>query len=447
MKKLTLTLTTLLLCLAHSLAYADAGLSLQQAINAAQQNDPWLHGNRLKQQAVESRSEASSVMPDPRLSVGLMNLPVDGWDVNQEPMTQLSVGLSQMFPRGDSLAIKSSQLKIKSTQFPLLRQDRLAKIETVVSELWLDAYLAQATIGLIEKDWQLFEQMAEVAKASYANAVGKTRQQDVIRAQLEIVQLEDRLAAEQQKFESATARLSEWLHRYDASQQTVIDFNEPSTGFTVSAELPELALTYPQLVSQSAISTNALAEKLSQHPAVLAVDIEYQAAKKSIELAEQQYEPQWGVSASYGLRGDTPSGQSRADFFSLGVSVDLPLFTDRRQDNELSASIAESEAVKTDKLLLIKRMLSEVEKESRQLMRLQQRQAIYQQQLLTQIHEQAEASLTAYTNDDGDFAEVVRARIAELNAQIAALQIDVQLLKTVVRLNYFFAGADTTGVN
>ena len=34
----------------------------------------------------------------------------------------------------------------------------------------------------------LFEQMAEVAKASYSNVVGKTRQQDVIRAQLEIVQ-------------------------------------------------------------------------------------------------------------------------------------------------------------------------------------------------------------------------------------------------------------------
>ncbi|MCF2833098.1 hypothetical protein L1273_16775, partial [Pseudoalteromonas sp. DL2-H6] len=40
------------------------------------------------------------------------------------------------------------------------------------------------------------EQMAEVTKASYSNVVGKTRQQDVIRAQLEIVQLDDRLTSQ-----------------------------------------------------------------------------------------------------------------------------------------------------------------------------------------------------------------------------------------------------------
>ena len=51
---------------------------------------------------------------------------------------------------------------------------------------------------------------------------------------------------------------------------------------------------------------------------------------------------------------------------------------------------------------------------------------------------------TAYTNDDGDFAEVVRARIAQLNARISALRIDVDILKTIVRINYFFAQSKTT---
>jgi len=67
-----------------------------------------------------------------------------------------------------------------------------------------------------------------------------------------------------------------------------------------------------------------------------------------------------------------------------------------------------------------------------------ERQLLYQVQLLPQIHEQAEASLTAYTNDDGDFAEVVRSRIAELNAQIDALGIDVERQKNIIELNYYF---------
>ena len=59
----------------------------------------------------------------------------------------------------------------------------------------------------------------------------------------------------------------------------------------------------------------------------------------------------------------------------------------------------------------------------------------------------AEASLSAYTRDDGDFAEVVRARIAELNARIEALDIDIARLQTITQLNYFFAtsGAGAAG--
>ena len=61
------------------------------------------------------------------------------------------------------------------------------------------------------------------------------------------------------------------------------------------------------------------------------------------------------------------------------------------------------------------------------------------------MHEQAEASLSAYTNDDGDFSEVVRARIAELNARVEALDIEIDRRQTISQLNYFFAGVDATG--
>ena len=58
--------------------------------------------------------------------------------------------------------------------------------------------------------------------------------------------------------------------------------------------------------------------------------------------------------------------------------------------------------------------------------------------LLKQSREHAEAALTAYTNDDGNFAEVVQGRVSELNIRIAALKIDINAGKTLARLNYFF---------
>ena len=77
------------------------------------------------------------------------------------------------------------------------------------------------------------------------------------------------------------------------------------------------------------------------------------------------------------------------------------------------------------------------------IIRVRQRQALYKERLLPQSHDQAQASLTAYTNNDGDFAEVVRARIAELNADIDFLAINVQQQKIILEINYLFANSES----
>jgi outer membrane protein TolC len=136
------------------------------------------------------------------------------------------------------------------------------------------------------------------------------------------------------------------------------------------------------------------------------------------------------------------SGDNRADLFSVGVSFDLPLFTKNRQDKQLIASVAKAEAVQTDKLLATKRMLSNLEKELMQLRSLTKRKNLYTDHLLAQSNEQAEATLTAYTNDDGFFSDVVRARISELNTKILALEIDINRLKTISRINYFLPASE-----
>ena len=421
-------------------------LSLGQAIQIAQENDPWLHGSKLKQSAVKANSIALGSLPDPRVSIGLLNLPSDTWDMDQEGMTQLKIGVSQMFPRGNELAIKQSQLQTESTQFPLLRQDRKAKLKTKISQLWLDAYLAQQTIKLINNDKSLFEKMVDITRASYSSNYGKTRQQDVIRSQLELLQLDDRLSVEQQNLDVAIAQLNEWLHIYNKQTHYDIDFDSQPAAFLVSNDLPNIRFNGPLTIKTGHYSRNDLAHAVASHPALLAIDVTRQVALKEVELANQQYEPQWGVNASYAYRDDMPSGDDRADLFSIGVSFDVPLFTENRQDKRVEATVAQAEVVKTEKLLLTKNMISNIEKEIKQLKHLTQRQALYQNQLLSQTHQQAEASLTAYTNDDGDFSEVVRARISEQNAKISALQIDINALKTITRLNYYFTQSNESSL-
>ena len=283
--------------------------------------------------------------------------------------------------------------------------------------MWLEAYRNKHAIRLIEKDRELFEHLVDVAESSYTSVVGKTQQQDLVRAQLELTRLDDRLTVLQQRQEMSLAKLTEWLPGIGPE------------GITLSDTLPVLALN----------SSEQIAQVLLAHPRIKTFDQKIAATGTGVELAKQKYRPQWGLNASYGYRDDTPLGVERSDFFSLGVSFDVPLFTSNRQDREVQAAQATEAAMRTEKVLALRSMRASFESAQSRLKRLNQRKALYEERLLKEIHDQAEASLTAYTNDAGDFAEVVRARIAELNANIDFLNINIDRLLTITELNYFLA--------
>ncbi len=431
-------------------------LTLEKAIKSAQVNDPWLTGNIHRQKAIESMSVAVSTLPDPRISLGLANLPTNGFDFGQEAMTQAKVGIAQMFPRGDTLNIKSQQLRIQSEAFPYQRQDREAKIAVTVGSLWLDIYRVQESIALIEKNRSLFEQLADVSEASYSAALGKTRQQDIVRAQLELTRLDDRLDKLEQQKNRYEGMLSQWLTTFllvngstgnKSSQSAELLTNFSLHNIVLSQQIPQIdLLNFDLIYRKNWQKPRELVHYFKSHPSVIAFDKKVSATKTGINLAKQKYQPEWGVSASYGYRADDPMGRSRADLFSVGVTFDLPLFTENRQDKEVQSAIYRTEAVKTEKLLLLRQLLGSYSSAKGRLLRLKDRQSLYKSKLLPQIYDQAEASLTAYTNDDGDFAEVVRSRIAVLNAEIDALTIDVEEQKINLELNYLFIGTMKTAI-
>ena len=417
--------------------------SFQQTVKTAQKNDPWLVGNKHQQQAIESMSHVANSLPDPKMSLAFANLPTDGFDFSQEGMTQFKVGISQMFPRGDSQAIKNQQLQIESQAYPFQRADREAKVAVLVGSLWLDAYRVQQSISLIEQNRSLFEQLADVAQASYSSALGKTRQQDIVRAQLELTRLDDRLDILNQQQNAYLGRLAQWLSSAFVSgdQQNTHRAISQLYDIRLTSTLPDLDLLNSALLeSPNKVAIDQLAKHLAKHPAIRALEKKILASKTGVNLAEQQYKPEWGVNASYGYRDDDPTGNSRADFFTVGVTFDLPLFTENHQDMAVKSAVSKTEVIKTEKILLLRQLLGNFSSAKARLLRLHQRKSLYSNKLLPQINDQAEASLTAYTNDDGDFAEVVRSRIAVLNAEIDQLKINVGEQKIKLELNYLFAG-------
>ncbi|WP_246434522.1 TolC family protein [Teredinibacter haidensis] len=421
----------LLACIVGTDAVAKE-YSLTEAIQNAQANDPWLSGSRFRQANLEALSASAGTLPDPTVSVGMANVPIDSFDFTQEGMTQFKVGVSQMFPRGKTLSLRQEKLEMLSRAQPFVRENRKASTAVVVAGHWLEVFRRQKTIALIKQERGLFEHLVDVAQSSYTTASGRTRQQDFVRAQLELTRLEDRLTTLQQQREMQLAMLGEWL----------VSDGSMNDRYDLAIKMPEkveLGTPMSDLVGapDSSSKRERLAEVLSEHPKIKSIDQKVSAGESGVTLAKQSYKPQWGVNASYGMRDTDPMGNDRSNFLSVGVSFDVPLFTGKRQDKQVQAATAEKEAVKTERALALRQLRSGFAAAEVNYIRLNDRKTLFDTRLLKEMSEQAEASLTAYTNDNGDFSEVVRARISELNAKIDALNIEVDIQKAIAQLNYF----------
>ena len=119
-------------------ASSDIPLSLNEAENLAIERDAKLSEIHLKSEALQEGSVAAGTLPDPKLKFGLMNFPTDTFERDQEPMTQIQLGVTQMFPSGDTLQLKSERMldnaKGESARAAVQQRNVLQQIRTS----WLD---------------------------------------------------------------------------------------------------------------------------------------------------------------------------------------------------------------------------------------------------------------------------------------------------------------------
>lgn len=139
----------------------------------------------------------------------------------------------------------------------------------------------------------------------------------MLRAQLDLSLLDERLDATDGGIDLARAELAKWTAPSEA---------EPP----LPVELPEL----PGLPAAAAFLS-----ALACHPLMQAENSLLEASRKSVAVAGKQYKPGWNQSLLFADRtsGGFADNTSR-DFLSAMVTVDLPLFRDKRQDRTLAAS-------------------------------------------------------------------------------------------------------------
>ena len=370
--------------------------------------------------SLAERSVADGQLMDPKLQIGLANMPTDSFDFNQENMTQFKVGIVQQFPSGNTLDLRQ-QKTLKQSELMMLKiADRKLTIAKDVRLTYLEIYYWEQAKRTILENKKLFTQLVDIVRSLFS--VGRNNQQDLIRSQLELSRLDDRIAKITQKVNVQRSRLSRWVGSENSRKP-------------LSAELPEL----PALALELEDDFQILSQRFLSHPRIREIDKNMEVSRKDIDLAREKYKPGWALNVSYGYRDDAPNGLERSDFVSAGVSMDLPLFTRNRQDKTLLSREHQYQALKDKRIELIRQLVAELQQQMVNEEQLMERQRLYVDLLLPQAKQQMQASLLAYQSDQGSFADVMRAYIDDLNASLDQHRISVDLQQARARIQYFIS--------
>jgi outer membrane protein TolC len=327
-------------------------------------------------------------LDDPRLSLSFSNYPIDSFETGEMNMTGNDLRIEQKFPFPGKLEAGREAAQQQALWYRGVYEDTRLQLAMKVKDTWYRTYYLDRAIAITNKNIDLFDDFIQLTETRYE--VGEGLQQDVLKAQIERSKLMDRLLTLRQQRESLLADFNRLLAR-----KTTRPLKVP-----------------PQLeMHEFSADLNHVQEKVTEHRPLFAsyrslID-QYQAHKN---LAELDYYPDFGVFASYRFRDDDlPDGG--VDFFSAGVSINLPLWRKKR-----SAQVAEAasgihmarrqyEEFRDQVFAKIHDTLARIEKSRTQI-------DLFESGILPQARQTFEASLAAYQVGDVDFLSLLDSLLA-----------------------------------
>lgn len=391
------------------------GVTLEEAERLAIERDTISKALNNQMHAYDEQSAGINSWPDPRIKLGAQAVPIDSFDLEQEPMTQLVLGYQQMLPRGNSLEYASESMQAMSRIQAAMLEKRKREVLLKVRQAWFDVVLQSESLQIIRANRQLFVKMLDISQSHYA--AGRQQQQDVVQAELEISLVDDRLEQSYSKLIVARANLAKWV-----GEENLRDEVEFGTQNLDINPLPDI---------------KAMQGLLEHNPELAAASEKIVSQQKKLDMANEQYSPQWGFDINYGKRdGNNPDGSERDDFLTAMVTLDLPLFTANKQDKNVSAEKQRLQATRYEQIDVRRTLIKRLMEIEGRLQKLSDRYQLYRDRVLPQSRQNAQAAFSGYQSGVVTFFTLTRARITELNTRLSSLRIQVDYNKAYAELKY-----------
>jgi outer membrane protein TolC len=408
-------------CLAAALAAAslpaaaaEPPLTLSQAQRIAAERSRQLEAQSLGVGAARDMAVAAGQLPDPVLSFGVDNLPIEGsmrFNISAEPMTMRRIELMQELPSKAKRELRAERFEKEALKGLAEQEAVRATIHRDTAIAWLDAWYAVAMAQVLAEQRLRGLQEAQGAEAEYR--AGRGSQADVLMAHANLAMLDDRAAELERRVRTSRTMLARWAG---------------ADGERPLAEKPDIHAV--------SLEIHGLDEQLSRHPEISLLARQEEMAVAEARLARANKKPDWSVQLMYNIRGS-----AFGDMVSVGVSVPLPWDQPRRQDRELAAKLAAVGQAQAQREEALRQHVAEVRNMFHEWESNRTRLVRYEREIVPLATARADASLAAYRGGKSAVGEVLAARRAELEARLQALQLEAETARIWAQLNFLVVEA------
>ncbi len=393
-------------------ATAEEGVTMDFAayLRLMFEKHPELKMVRAEARAKEEVPSQAESLPDPQLSVDVMDLPSDSLSFTQEDMTRKSIGISQAFPAPGKRALRRKVAEGDSAvAAAMAREKGLELAEQARIAFYRMRYLITAR-GIAEKNKEVLNDFLDISMAKYT--VGAGLQQDVLKAQLEYSKMLEYIIRIDQQISTQRKMLNAW-----AGLPETTDWRWPGIS----------------LAEAMGGTDDELAERaVARRPLFAGLNAKLQQAHDALALARRESLPDYAVKLSYSQRDDTP--MYRTDLVSAEVMIDLPVWKSRKQDKMVAEAVLMEEKTReelaAERLRLREKIYELMDEQAKN----QKLLTLFDTALIMQASQTVESAVIAYRVNKGDFFTMSMYQSTLFDYQIQRAEVEFELMAARARL-------------
>src|SRR5258707_3517484 len=343
-------------------------LTMEEAARLAAVDQPVLTGREAKIRAAEQQAVAAAQLPDPQISGGLKELPIDtseALNTRRDNFTEFTIGLSQDFPRVEKRRLQSArkQLDADADRAALDNEQRMVRRDASLA--WLDVDETEPGLQLNQR--LADEAILQVQSLEKDYSSGKASQADWFAAKTDAG-----LAAD---------KAHDWLHRELRMREGLARWigDDARRPITESLTMPGTLSPLPGLIAGA-----------DHHPVIGNLNKQIEASATEVALARQSYKSDYSVEVYYAYRRDF------ADFVGIQFKVGLPYFTKNRQDRGLAAAREQSRASEDRKRDLLRELHTQISQDYVDRQHFQERVADFDGSIIPHAQHRVDAARSAY---------------------------------------------------